>query len=82
LNSYPSTTHIQQHHLDTHRLYKKQDQKVPPPPLPPKIKINQHKRNDPPPPPLPPKIQLFLNREEEKDFSLDDNNNSFYGSSG
>lgn len=40
----------------------KQDQQLPPPPLPPKIKLNQDI-----PPPLPPKIQMFLNQEPQLD---------------
>lgn len=48
-----------------------QERQIPPPPLPPKIKIEKEK-----PPPLPPKIQLFLNQKdvhEENDVPLDDN---------
>lgn len=79
LHNNIAPTHIQQnHYLDTHRLYKKQDQQLPAPPLPPKIKLI--KKNNDLPPPLPPKIQLFLNKEEQQDISLDDNN-SFFGSS-
>lgn len=55
---------------NTQNLYRKQEQQVPPPPIPPKIKIEKEK-----PPPLPPKIQLFLNQKdvhEESDTLLDD----------
>lgn len=55
---------------NTQNLYRKQEQQVPPPPIPPKIKIEKEK-----PPPLPPKIQLFLNQKdvhEENDILLDD----------
>lgn len=58
----------QQHYTDAHRLHKKQDQKLPPPPLPPKIRLTDI------PPPLPPKIQVFLNQADKDD-------RSFYGSS-
>ncbi|KAG2203273.1 hypothetical protein INT47_000193, partial [Mucor saturninus] len=52
----------QQQFTDTHRLNKKQEQQLPPPPLPPKIKLNHDI-----PPPLPPKIREYSNQEPHLD---------------
>lgn len=60
-----------------HLKDKNKNNSVPPPPIPPKIKLDKDT-----PPPLPPKIQLFINKEHQEEGSnaglLAD---SFYGSS-
>jgi len=57
--------------------HKNRNSSVPPPPIPPKIKLEKDT-----PPPLPPKLQLFINKEQQEEASnaslLAD---SFYGSS-
>ncbi|KAI9251326.1 hypothetical protein EDC94DRAFT_622118 [Helicostylum pulchrum] len=50
----PTTT---SYNANLHDLYKRQDQGVPPPPLPPKIKIDKDKA-----PQLPPKIRILLDQ--------------------
>ncbi|KAF1803006.1 hypothetical protein V8B55DRAFT_1501705 [Mucor lusitanicus] len=61
-----------------HLADRNKNNSVPPPPLPPKIKLLDKDT----PPPLPPKIQLFINKEHQEEGSnaslLAD---SFYGSS-
>ncbi|KAK4511924.1 uncharacterized protein ATC70_003923 [Mucor velutinosus] len=60
-----------------HLIDRNKNSSVPPPPIPPKIKLDKDT-----PPPLPPKLQLFINKEHQEEGSnaslLAD---SFYGSS-